>query len=269
MADESATITLNTEDVVAEIPRTIFGGFAEHLGRCIYGGIYDPESKQAGAHGFRKDVLAALREMKLSVMRYPGGNFVSNYFWRDGVGPRDQRPRRRELAWQSIETNHFGTNEFVEFCRTLAIEPMLAVNLGTGAVSDAADYVEYCNAPAGSEYADLRVKHGYEKPHNVKCWCLGNEMDGPWQIGQLSAEDYAKKAREAAKIMRLQDPSIKTILCGSSGPWMKTFPQWDRTALELCWEYTSFLSLHNYATNWESDTTSFLGYAVEFEKHID
>ena len=268
-AETIAKVALNTDDVVAEIPRTIFGGFAEHLGRCIYGGIYDPQSKHAGERGLRRDVLDALREMQLSVMRWPGGNFVSNYFWPDGVGPRDERPRRRELAWQSIETNQFGTNEFLDFCRELKIEPMLAVNLGTGTVSDAARYVEYCNAPLGTELADLRGKHGYPKPHGVKYFCLGNEMDGPWQIGQLTAEDYAKKAREAGKIMRLADPSIQTIICGSSGPWMKTFPQWDRTALELCWEYANFLSLHNYATNWENDTTSFLGYANEFEHHID
>ncbi len=268
-AETIARVTIDTDDVIAEIPRTIFGGFAEHLGRCIYGGIYDPESKHADQHGLRKDVLDALREMQLSVMRWPGGNFVSNYFWQDGVGPRAERPRRRELAWQSIETNQFGTNEFVDFCRELKIEPMLAVNLGTGTTADAARYVEYCNAPPGTELADLRGKHGYPRPHAVKYWCLGNEMDGPWQIGQLTAEDYAKKAREAAKIMRLTDPSIQTIVCGSSGPWMKTFPQWDRTALELCWEYANFLSLHNYATNWENDTASFLGYANEFEHHID
>ena len=267
--DRTASVRFDTENLVGEIAPTIFGGFAEHMGRCIYGGIYDPESPQADERGFRIDVLAALREQRYTVLRYPGGNFVSGYHWRDGIGPRDQRPRRRELAWRQIETNQFGTDEFIAFCRELKVEPMLAVNLGTGTIQEAGELVEYCNAPVGTEIADLRAKSGNPKPYGVKYWCLGNEMDGPWQIGGLDAIDYAKKAREAAKIMKWQDPSIQTILCGSSGPWMKTFPDWDRTALETCWEHSNWLALHNYATNWENDTISFLGYAVEFEKHID
>jgi alpha-N-arabinofuranosidase len=270
MAEEwLATVRLNTEDVIGEISPLLFGGFAEHLGRCIYGGIYDPDSALSDERGFRTDVLAALREMKLSILRYPGGNFVSGYDWRDGVGPRDQRPRRRELAWQSIETNQFGTNEFVEFCRELNVEPMMAVNLGTGSLSEVSALVEYCNAPVGTEYADLRFSHGCAKPHDIKYWCLGNEMDGPWQIGALSAEDYAKKAREAAKIMKWHDPRIKTILCGSSAPSMPSFPQWDRTGLMHCWEHVDYLSLHNYAGNWKNDTRDYLGYATEFDGQIN
>jgi alpha-N-arabinofuranosidase len=269
MSDQTAAVTINTEDVIADVPKKLFGGFAEHIGRCVYEGIYDPNSKRANEQGLRNDVLKALKEMNLSVIRYPGGNFVSNYHWRDGIGPKEARPRKREFAWQSTETNQFGTNEFIDFCRELKTEPMLAVNLGTGTLAEAADYVEYCNAPAGTQLADLRKSHGYENPHNVKLWCLGNEMDGPWQIGHMDAVDYAKKARETAKIMRLVDPSIQTIIAGSSGPFMKTFPDWDRTALEYCWEHADFLAIHNYATNWENDTTSFLAYANEFEKHID
>lgn len=269
MADATATITINTEDVIAAVPPTIFGGFVEHMGRCVYEGIYDPKSKQADERGLRKDVMSALREMEMSVVRYPGGNFVSNYHWLDGVGPKEKRPRVRELAWSSIETNQFGTNEFIEFCRELKIEPMLGCNFGTGTIEEVANYVEYCNAPAGTRWSDLRKSHGYEQPHNVKYWCLGNEMDGPWQIGQMSAEAYAKKALEAAKLMHMHDRSIQTILCGSSGPWMNTFPQWDRTALEVCWPHTNYLALHNYATNWENNTPGFLAYSVEFERHID
>jgi alpha-N-arabinofuranosidase len=270
MPDEkSATIRLNTDNIVGDISPNIFGGFAEHMGRCIYGGIYDPQSPLADKKGFRTDVLAALREMRMPVLRYPGGNFVSSYSWRDGVGPREQRPRRRELAWNSIETNQFGTNEFIEFCRELKTEPMLGCNFGTAGIADAVDLVEYCNAPLGTLYADLRATHGYRDPHRVKYWCLGNEMDGPWQIGQLSAHDYGMKAREAGKAMRRMDSSIATILCGSSGPWMKAFPDWDRTALELAWEFSDYLSIHNYATNWENDTPGFLAYSVEFERHID
>jgi alpha-L-arabinofuranosidase len=271
MADSvaTATVTLNTEDVVGEISPNIFGSFVEHLGRCVYEGIYDPQSPLADKNGFRTDVLAALREMRIPVMRYPGGNFVSGYDWRDGVGPRESRPRRRELAWSSIETNQFGTNEFITFCRTLGCEPMLGMNFGTGTIQDASDYVEYCNAPAGTKWSDLRKSHGFAEPHNVKYWCLGNEMDGPWQIGHMTAVDYARKALEAAKMMKTQDHSIKTIVCGSSGPFMKTFPDWDRTALETCWSHADYLSLHNYATNWENDTPGFLAYSVEFERHID
>jgi alpha-N-arabinofuranosidase len=265
----TATVTLNTENVIGEVSPKIFGGFVEHLGRCVYEGVYDPQSPLADKNGFRTDVLAALREMKIPVMRYPGGNFVSGYDWRDGVGPRENRPRRRELAWSSIETNQFGTNEFVDFCRELGCEPMLGMNFGTGTIQDASDYVEYCNALVGTKWSDLRKQHGYEKPHAVKYWCLGNEMDGQWQIGHMTADQYAAKAREAAKMMKTQDRSIKTIICGSSGPFMKTFPDWDRTALETCWHQADYLSLHNYATNWQNDTPGFLAYSVEFEKHID
>jgi alpha-L-arabinofuranosidase len=269
MAEEIAKVTLETGDVIADVPPTLFGGFVEHLGRCVYEGIYDPQSKHADERGLRKDVLAALREMKLATMRYPGGNFVSNYHWLDGVGPKETRPRVRELAWRSIETNQFGTNEFIDFCRVLGVEPMLGMNFGTGTIDQAWNYLEYCNAPPGTKWADLRVAHGYRDPHKVKYWCLGNEMDGPWQIGALDAVSYARKAHEAAKQMRINDPSIEMIICGSSGPFMKTFPEWDRIALEHCWPHAKYLSLHNYATNWENDTTSFLGYAVEFEKHIE
>ncbi|GAB4216863.1 MAG: alpha-N-arabinofuranosidase [Roseiflexaceae bacterium] len=268
-ATHTARVTLDSERAVAAIPRHLFGGFAEHMGRCIYGGLYDPGSAQADEHGFRRDVREALREMRISILRYPGGNMLSDYNWLDGVGPKAQRPRRRELAWRSIESNQFGTNEYIDFCRSTGIEPMLGVNLGTGGVKEAAALVEYCNAPAGSFYADLRASHGYPEPHNVRYWCLGNEMDGPWQIGRLSAQDYAIKAREAAKVMRLHDPDLKLILCGSSGSGMPTYPEWDRVVLETCWETVDYLALHAYAANREDDTASFLASTVLFEEHLD
>ncbi|NTU85199.1 MAG: alpha-N-arabinofuranosidase [Chloroflexales bacterium] len=240
------------------------------MGRCIYGGLYDPGSAQADEQGFRRDVMRALRdEMRIAIIRYPGGNMLSNYHWRDGVGPKEQRPRRRELAWRSIESNQFGTNEFMEYCRVADIQPMLGVNLGTGTISEAAALVEYCNAPAGTANADLRVSHGYPAPHGVQYWCLGNEMDGPWQLGRLSSEDYAVKAREAAKMMRLHDPDIKLILCGSSNTAMPTYPDWDRVALETCWESIDYLALHYYAQNYEHDTASYLASAAQFEGHLD
>ncbi len=265
----TARVLLDNERTIGTISPFLFGGFAEHMGRCVYGGFYDPASPQADQHGYRRDVQEALREMRLSILRYPGGNMLSGYDWQDGVGPRDKRPRRRELAWQSIETNQFGTNEFIDFCRHMQIEPMLGVNLGTGTIEQAAALVEYCNAPAGTRYADMRVAHGYAQPHGVKYWCVGNEMDGPWQIGHLEAEEYARKAREAAKMMHWQDPSLKLVACGSSNTEMPTYPEWDRVVLETCWEHVDYLALHYYATNYEDDTASYLALSAQFESHLD
>jgi len=265
----TARIYLDSNRVISPISPLLFSGFAEHMGRCIYEGIYDPASPHADERGLRKDVLAALRELNFRLTRYPGGNFLSGYRWQDGVGPRDQRPRRRDLAWQSIETNQFGTNEFMEFCKAVNTKPMLGANMGTATIQDAANLVEYCNAPVGTQYADLRAAHGYREPHAVKYWCLGNEMDGPWQIGHLDANEYGTKAREAAKMMRWHDPSIQLILCGSSSAAMPTYPEWDRTTLELCWEQVNYHSMHYYAANRENDTASFLALSADFEAFVD
>jgi alpha-L-arabinofuranosidase len=264
-----ARVYIDPLRTVGEISPLLFGGFAEHMGRCIYGGIYEPTSPHADERGFRKDVLAALKELDFSVIRYPGGNFLSGYHWQDGVGPRASRPRRRELAWHSIETNQFGTNEFIEYCRELGTQPLLGTNFGTGSIEESAALVEYCNAPAGSYYADLRVSHGYPQPYGIKYWCLGNEMDGPWQIGHLEAEEYARKAREAAKMMKWHDPSIQLSLCGSSSLWMRTFPDWDRIALETCWEQADYLSCHLYVGNRENDTANYLGVSSLIEEQVD
>ena len=265
----TARVVLDNERTIGTISPFLFGGSAEHMGRCVYGGLYDPDSPQADERGFRRDVQEALREMRISILRYPGGNMLSGYDWRDGVGPKDQRPRRRELAWQSIEPNQFGTNEYIDYCRAMDIEPMLGVNLGTGTIADAAALVEYCNAPTGTYYADLRAKHGCPEPHAVKYWCVGNEMDGPWQIGHLDADEYARKAREAAKMMHWQDPSTKLIACGSSTTLLPTYPEWDRIVLETCWEHIDYLALHYYATNHADDTSSYLAMAAQFESHLD
>jgi alpha-N-arabinofuranosidase len=264
-----AKIYLDTNRVISPISPLLFSGFAEHMGRSIYQGIYDPGSPLADERGFRKDVLAALREMNFRAIRYPGGNFLSGYRWEDGVGPRDQRPRRRDLAWQSIETNQFGTNEFMELCKVLDTEPMIAVNMGTGTIQDAANLVEYSNAPVGTQYADLRASHGHPNPYGVKYWCVGNEMDGPWQIGHLDAAEYGVKAREAAKMMRWHDPSVKLVMAGSSSTWMPTYPEWDRAVLDLCWEQADYHSLHYYADNKANDTASFLALSTQFESHLD
>jgi alpha-N-arabinofuranosidase len=269
LTNNTARVYLDTNRVIGEIQPLLFSGFAEHMGRCIYGGIYEPASPCADEHGFRADVLAALRQLNFRMIRYPGGNFLSGYKWFDGVGRRAERPRRRDLAWQSTETNQFGTNEFLEFCRCIDARPMLGVNLGTGSIAEAANLVEYCNAPAGTQYADMRVAHGYREPHGVQYWCLGNEMDGPWQIGHLDMADYARKAREASKLMRWQDPSLKLVLSGSSNSGMPTFPEWDRVVLESCWDYVDHLSLHYYAGNRENDTASYLASTVCFEEQVD
>jgi alpha-L-arabinofuranosidase len=266
----TAKIFLDVNRTIAEISPLLFGGFAEHMGRCVYEGIYDPASPLADSTGLRTDVLAKLREQRYSVIRYPGGNFLSGYNWLDGVGPKAQRPRKRELAWQSIETNQFGTNEFMDFCKRVDTEPMMAVNMGTGTIDQAAALVEYCNAPTGTYWSDLRAAHGYKDPHAVKYWCVGNEMDGPWQIGHLDMHEYATKAREAAKMMKWQDPSIKTVLAGSSNDQMPTFPEWDRVALETTFDKMDYLSIHMYVSNHhDQDTPSYLGMAKRFEDFVD
>jgi alpha-N-arabinofuranosidase len=264
-----ASIYLDNNRTISAISPLLFSGFAEHMGRCIYEGIYDPKSPHADENGLRKDVLAALKEINYRAMRYPGGNFLSGYRWQDGVGPKAERPSRRDLAWQSIETNQFGTNEFMAFCKEINTQPMMAVNMGTGTIQDAANLVEYCNAPTGTQYGDLRASHGYADPYGVKYWCIGNEMDGPWQIGHLEAEDYGKKAREAAKMMRWHDSEIETVLCGSSNARMPTYPEWDRVALETCWDQVNYHSIHYYANNHADDTTSFLALSADFEAFVD
>lgn len=269
MTTQKAQVFLDTNRTIAPISPLLFGGFAEHMGRCVYEGIYDPASPHADEKGLRKDVMEALCDQAYTVLRYPGGNFLSGYNWLDGVGPKEQRPRRRELAWQSVETNQFGTNEFMEFCRRIDAEPMLGVNMGTGSIQSASDLVEYCNTASGTYWSDLRIQHGHRNPHSVRYWCVGNEMDGPWQIGHLDAAAYGNKALEAAKMMKWQDPAIQTILCGSSNDQMPTYPEWDRTALEIAWEHMDYLSMHYYAGNSKDDTASYLASAVLFERFVD
>ncbi len=264
----NARILLDSNRVISEISPLLFGGFVEHMGRCVYEGIYDPKSPLSDEAGLRTDVMEALRDQGYTTIRYPGGNMLSGYNWLDGVGPKESRPRRRELAWQSIESNQFGTNEFIDFCKKINAEPMLAANMGTGTIAEAGNLVEYCNAPVGTYWSDLRASHGYAEPHNVRYWCVGNEMDGPWQIGHLDAHTYGAKALEAAKIMKWQDPSITTVLCGSSNDRMPTYPEWDRVALELAWEKVDLHSIHYYAGNRDDDTASYLAMALKLEAYV-
>jgi alpha-N-arabinofuranosidase len=261
-------LSLHSGFRIAAVDPRLFGGFLEHMGRAVYQGVYDPTSRHADGEGCRGDVLEALRGLDMTLMRYPGGNFVSGYHWEDGVGPRAQRPTVRELAWRSVETNAFGTDEFASLCRRMGWEPMLTVNLGTGSPEEARNWVEYCNGEAGTRYADLRVAHGSPEPHGVKLWCLGNEMDGPWQLGHTSAEHYALSARQAAQMMKAVDPSIEVVACGSSGP-LSTYLEWDRVVLEHVGDLADYLSTHLYVGNREADTADFLAVTNQIDRQIE
>jgi len=247
-------IYLDTRRTVAPIDPNLFGSFLEHLGRAIYEGIYDPGSKLSDSNGFRKDVMEEVRALGVPIIRYPGGNFVSGYDWLDGVGPKQDRPKVLDKAWNSINTNQFGTNEFMTWCKAAGTKPLMGLNLGTGTTEQAAALVEYCNVDKGTRWSDLRRKHGVAEPYKVKNWCLGNEMDGPWQIGHMTATEYGYKAADAARQMRYVDPSLTLIACGSSGPAMPTYLEWDREVLEQCYEYVDALSLHRYIGNTKEET---------------
>jgi alpha-N-arabinofuranosidase len=264
-----ATVSLQQGAVIGETDPRLFGAFVEHLGRCVYGGIYEPGHKTADKQGFRRDVLELVRELGPTVMRYPGGNFVSGYNWEDGVGPVKDRPRRLDLAWMSTETNAFGTNEFIDWCRLAHIEPMLAVNLGTRGGDAARNLVEYCNHPAGTALSDLRAKHGWKAPHAVKLWCLGNEMDGPWQMESKTAHEYGRVATEAAKMMKWIDPSIQLAACGSSGRNMPTFGTWEDTVLEHTFKHVEYISLHTYINNYARDTPALLAAPDLMDRFIE
>ena len=263
---------IDSDRQIAPIDRHLFGSFLEHLGRAIYQGIYEPGSKFADANGFRTDVIKEVRELGVPIVRYPGGNFVSGYHWLDGVGPRDKRPAVLDKAWDTLETNQFGTNEFITWSRLAGTEPLLGLNFGTGSAEDAAALVEYCNVAKGTKWSELRRLHGYEQPHNVKYWCLGNEMDGPWQIGHMPAQEYGMKAADAARQMRAVDPTIKLIACGSSGPFMATYIDWDRTVLEECYDEVDGISLHRYFGNTDEtnhDSRIYLAMNLAMDRQIE
>ena len=253
---------------VSEVDKRIYGSFVEHLGRAVYGGVYEPGHPEADENGFRKDVIELVKELNVPLVRYPGGNFVSGYNWEDGVGPKESRPRRLELAWRTIETNELGTNEFMDWAKLVNAEVNMAVNLGTRGVDAARNLVEYCNHPSGTYYSDLRVSHGYKDPHNIKTWCLGNEMDGPWQIGHKTAVEYGRLANETAKAMKLVDPSIELVACGSSNRSMPTFADWEATVLDHTYENVEFISLHQYYGNRDNDIANYLALPLEMDDFI-
>src|SRR3954447_10996868 len=236
-----ARIIVDLDRQIGRVDRRIFGGFIEHLGRCIYGGVYDEGSALSDEHGFRTDVLDALRTLKMPHLRWPGGNFVSGYHWLDGVGPKDERPRKSELAWLSEESNRFGTDEFIEYCRVLGTDPYICINMGTGTIDEAQAWVEYCNGTGNTYWANLRRTNGHEEPYNVRYWGLGNELYGGWQLGAATADDYVKKAREFAKVMKLTDPSIELISCGKDG-----WSDWDRVVIDGLAPIVDYHSVHIY-----------------------
>ena len=254
---------------VADVPRRLFGSFVEHLGRCVYDGLFEPDHPTADADGFRADVLELVRELGVTTVRYPGGNFVSGYRWEDGVGPREQRPRRLDLAWHSTETNQVGLDEFARWAERAGAELMLAVNLGTRGVAEALDLLEYANVRSGSALSDQRVGNGTPEPHRIRMWCLGNEMDGPWQLGHRSAEDYGKLAAQTASAMRQLDPSVELVACGSSGARMPTFGTWERTVLEHCYDLVDYISCHAYFEEADGDLASFLASSTEMDRFIE
>ncbi|MBR8742956.1 alpha-N-arabinofuranosidase [Nocardiopsis sp. MG754419] len=254
---------------IAPVHRRTFGSFVEHMGRCVHTGIYEPDHPTADPHGFRGDVAALVRELGVTTVRYPGGNFVSGYRWEDGVGPREQRPVRRDLAWHSIETNRFGLDEFMTWCRSLDIEPMMALNLGTRGLAEALDLLEYCNHPSGTHLSDRRVANGHPRPHDIRMWCLGNEMDGSWQIGHLDARSYGRKAARVARAMKMADRDLELVVCGSSGSSMPTFGAWESTVLEETYDAVDHISLHAYYEEHDGDLGSFLAEATDMDRFID
>lgn len=263
-----ARLTVDRSQRVAPVQPRVFGAFVEHLGRCVYTGIYEPGHPTADEHGFRGDVLELVRELGVSTVRYPGGNFVSGYRWEDGVGPVAGRPRRLDLAWHSLETNEVGLDEFMRWCRLAGCEPMLAVNLGTRGIAEALDVLEYANHPGGTALSDQRVANGSPVPHDIRMWCLGNEMDGPWQLGHTSAAEYGALAARTASAMKMVDPTLELVACGSSGSGMPTFGEWERVVLEAAYDDVDYISCHAYYQEHDGDLASFLASSLDMEYFI-
>jgi len=271
MSDENGAceLTLHTGFEIGEVDPRIFGGFIEHLGRCVYEGVYDPKCAHADEDGFRTDVMDACKRLRMTAMRYPGGNFASGYHWMDGVGPREERPSVYDLAWKTKETNQFGTDEFVRLCGKMDWTPMVTVNLGTGTPEEARDWVEYCNRPAGTKFADMRAANGSAEAFEVPLWCLGNEMDGKWQLGHVPADQYAIRAQQAAKMMKDVDQTIELVACGSCTTGLPTYMEWDREVLEYVGEMADYVSLHRYVGNRENDTPNYLAVTNAIDRQIE
>ena len=265
---KKATMTLDRSYTIARIDPRMYGSFIEHLGRAVYGGIYEPGHPTADEQGFRKDVLDMVRKLNVPVVRYPGGNFVSGFNWEDSVGPVEKRPKRLDLAWFTTETNQVGMHEFADWAAKANSQVMYAINLGTRGPENARDIVEYANHPSGSKFSDMRIANGRKEPLGIKLWCLGNEMDGPWQMGQKTAYEYGRIAHEAAKMMKWVDPSIELVACGSSSSQMPTFGEWEYQMLDQCYDEVDYVSLHRYYGNPTNDTPGFLARSMDLDEFI-
>jgi len=265
---KKAKMTIDKAFKITSIDKRIYGSFIEHLGRAVYDGIYQPGHDLSDHDGFRTDIIDMVKELGVPLVRYPGGNFVSNFYWEDSVGPVEDRPKRLDLAWRSMESNKIGVDEFAEWIKRVNSELMMAVNLGTRGIADACNLLEYCNHPSGTKYSDLRIKHGVKEPHNIKLWCLGNEMDGPWQIGHKTMEEYGRLAEETAKAMRLIDPDIELVSCGSSSGEMVTFPEWEAVTLSSTYEYVDYISMHQYYGNKNNDSNDYLASSNDMDAFI-
>jgi alpha-L-arabinofuranosidase len=263
------TIHLDPDFKIGTINRRLFGSFVEHLGRCVYDGLYEPGHPEADEEGFRKDVIALVKELGVSTIRYPGGNFVSGFRWEDSVGPNDQRPRRLDLAWHSTETNQVGLHEFSSWLEKVGSELMLAVNLGTRGVEEAIDVLEYSNIKSGTKLSDERIANGRKEPFAINMWCLGNEMDGPWQLGYRTAEEYGRIASQTAKAMRQVNQDLELVACGSSSAHMPTFGDWERTVLHHTYDDVDYISCHAYYEEKNGDLDSFLASAVDMDHFIE
>lgn len=263
-----AKVSIDLSKTISKIDDRIYSSFIEHLGRAVYGGIYEPGHETADDMGFRQDVMKLIKELKVPMVRYPGGNFVSGYNWEDGTGDKALRPKKMELAWNSIETNEVGIDEFQEWAKRAESDVMMAVNLGTRGADDARNIVEYCNSKTDTYYANKRRENGFEDPFGIKVWCLGNEMDGDWQIGTKRPKEYARLVCETAKLMKMVDPSIELVACGSSGPFMETFGEWEETVLREAYEHLDYISLHSYYGNPDNNSQEYLGSAAIMDKFI-
>lgn len=265
---KQATLIMDRDYVIGQVDPRVYGSFIEHLGRAVYGGIYQPGHPTANADGFRKDVIDLVRKLGISVVRYPGGNFVSGFNWEDSVGPVAQRPQKLDLAWFTTETNEVGLHEFDRWAKATDTQVMYAVNLGTRGPDAARNVVEYANHPSGSYWSDLRIRNGAKDPFNIKLWCLGNEMDGPWQMGHRTATEYGRVACETGKLMKWTDPSIELVACGSSGSDMPTFGSWEYEMLSECYNEIDYVSLHRYYKNPTGDTANFLASTMDLDAFI-
>ena len=265
---KKASMILDRDYQISRIDKRIYGSFIEHLGRAVYGGIYEPGHPEADENGFRKDVMAAVKKLGVPIVRYPGGNFVSGFNWEDSVGPKEARPKRLDLAWFTTETNEVGLHEFAAWTRKAGSDLMYAINLGTRGPEQARDVVEYANHKGGSKFSDMRIANGQKEPFGIKLWCLGNEMDGPWQMGQKTGYEYGRTANEAAKIMKWVDPTIELVACGSSNTEMPTFGSYELEMLDQCYENIDYVSLHRYYGNPTGDTPGFLARSMDMDDFI-